>query len=73
MFALVSCHYHHFCEVELVRLFDLLLVLQDDFSGGWKGEVVFLVAGSAEPEMFEDLLLAVAGDDPDYTAISKVM
>lgn len=48
-------------------------MLQDDFAGRRKGEVVFLIAWSAEPVMFEDLCFVFAGDDPDDTAIAEVV
>jgi len=58
--------------VELVRLFGSWLVLEDDFAGGREGEVVFLIAGSAEPEMFDDLLFAFSGDDSDDAPVAEV-
>lgn len=59
--------------MELLGLFGLGLVLEDDFPGGQEGEVVFLVARSAEPEMFEDLLFAFSRDDPDDASIAEVV
>jgi hypothetical protein len=70
---LISGADNHLSEVELFGLFDLLLVLEDDLSAGWKGEVVFLIAGSTEPEMLDGLLSVIAGDDSDYAAVAEVV
>jgi hypothetical protein len=73
VFGLVSGDDHDFCEMELFGLLDFLLVLEDDLSGGWKGEVVFLVARAAEPEVFDDLPLVFAGDDSDDASVAEVV
>ena len=59
--------------MELFRLLDSWFVLKDYFATGREGEIVFLIAGAAEPEMLEDFLFTFSDEDSDDTAVAEVV